>query len=70
MNILFIAVERIMNGGNLVDSREAMINAVVDALCAYSRGVVRAERSMNLFSPVSSFRLFPLYVLGMLKHVS
>ncbi|VDN56440.1 unnamed protein product [Dracunculus medinensis] len=63
-----MAVERIMNGGNLVDSREAMINAVVDALCAYSRGVVRAERSMNLFSPVSSFRLFPLYVLGMLKH--
>ncbi|VDK42061.1 unnamed protein product [Anisakis simplex] len=62
-----MAVERSMAGGNLSDSREAMVNAVVDALGAFNTTLGQG-RLQSLLSPKTSIRLLPLYVLGMLKN--
>lgn len=63
-----MAVERSMGGGSLADSREAMVNAVVDAFGAFNMALGHQGRTSSLLSPNASMRLFPLYVLGMLKH--
>ena len=52
------------------DSREAMANAVVDAFASFNNAVARQGSVSNLFSPTTMMRLFPLAILGMLKHVS
>lgn len=57
-------------GASLTDSREAMVNTVVDVFGAYNSAVSRMSRTSSMLSPVTSIRLLPLYVLGMLKHVS
>lgn len=57
-------------GSSLTDSREAMVNTVVDVFGAYNSAVSRMSRTSSILSPITSMRLLPLYVLGMLKHVS
>ncbi|EFO26433.2 Sec23/Sec24 trunk domain-containing protein [Loa loa] len=63
-----MAVERTFMGVSLTDSREAMVNTVVDVFGAYNSAVSRMNRASSMLSPVTSIRLLPLYVLGMLKH--
>ncbi|CAG9530556.1 unnamed protein product [Cercopithifilaria johnstoni] len=63
-----MAVERTLVGASLTDSREAMVNTVVDVFGAYNSAVSRISRTSSMLSPITSMRLLPLYVLGMLKH--
>ncbi|VDM96693.1 unnamed protein product [Thelazia callipaeda] len=63
-----MAVERTLTGSSLADSREAMVNAVVDIFCAYNYSISQGNHINSVFSPTTSIRFFPLYVLGMLKH--
>ncbi|EGT40082.1 hypothetical protein CAEBREN_20618 [Caenorhabditis brenneri] len=61
-----IGVERSMTGSALADSREALVNAVVDSVGAYQKAVSRGN---GMLVPRSGhLRLFPSYVLAMLKH--
>lgn len=63
-----IGVERSMTGSALADSREALVNAVVDSVGAYQKAV---SRGSGMLVPRSGhLRLFPSYVLALLKHVS
>lgn len=65
-----IAVDRSMSGSALSDSREAIVNAVVDALGAYQK-TMRQGRAGGLVAPRKGhLRLFPLYALAMLKHTA
>ncbi|VDN35169.1 unnamed protein product, partial [Cylicostephanus goldi] len=65
-----IGVDRSLTGSPLSDSREAIVNAVVDALGAYQRAM-RQGRAGGLLAPRHGhLRLFPLYALAMLKHTS
>lgn len=65
-----IGVERSMSGFPLSDSREAIVNAVVDSLGAYQK-TMRQGRPGGLLAPRQGhLRLFPLYSLAMLKHTS
>ncbi|XP_036199419.1 protein transport protein Sec24B isoform X7 [Myotis myotis] len=50
---------------SLSDARDALVNAVVDSLSAYSSTVSNLQHSV-LIAP-SSLKLFPLYVLALLK---
>ncbi|VBB27706.1 unnamed protein product [Acanthocheilonema viteae] len=63
-----MAVERTFMGASLTDSREAMVNTVVDVFGAYNSAVSCMSRISSMLSPITSIRLLPLYVLGMLKH--
>lgn len=61
-----IGVERSMTGSALADSREALVNAVIDSVGAYQKAV---SRGSGMLVPRSGhLRLFPSYVLAMLKH--
>ncbi|CAO4374177.1 unnamed protein product [Caenorhabditis nigoni] len=61
-----IGVERSMTGNALADSREALVNAVIDSVGAYQKAV---SRGSGMLVPRSGhLRLFPSYVLAMLKH--
>lgn len=61
-----IGVERSMTGSALADSREALVNAVVDSVGAYQKAVSRGN---GMLVPCAGhLRLFPSYVLAMLKH--
>jgi len=68
-----MAAERSLNG-NIVDAREALINAAVDALASYNRSLGQSGgggvSSPAILSPLTSLRLLPLYVLGLLKHAA
>ncbi|KAI5226025.1 Protein Transport Protein Sec24B [Manis pentadactyla] len=59
-----MAVDRSMSS-NLSDARDALVNAVVDSLSACGAAVSNAQHSA-LVAP-SSLKLFPLYVLALLK---
>ncbi|VDK87730.1 unnamed protein product [Litomosoides sigmodontis] len=63
-----MAVERTLMGASLTDSREAMVNTIVDVFGAYNSAVSHVGRTNSMLSPITSIRLLPLYVLGMLKH--
>lgn len=63
----FVAVDRSVSS-SLSDARDALVNAVVDPLSAYSSAVSSVPRS-TLTAP-SSLRLLPLYVLALLKQVN
>uniref|UniRef100_A0A915PQB6 Uncharacterized protein n=1 Tax=Setaria digitata TaxID=48799 RepID=A0A915PQB6_9BILA len=63
-----MAVERTIMGASLTDSREAMVNTVVDVFGAYNSAVSRVSHTSSILSPITSIRLLPFYVLGMLKH--
>uniref|UniRef100_A0A8R1DM97 Uncharacterized protein n=1 Tax=Caenorhabditis japonica TaxID=281687 RepID=A0A8R1DM97_CAEJA len=61
-----IGVERSMTGSALADSREALVNAVLDSVGSYQKAV---SRGSGMLVPRSGhLRLFPSYVLAMLKH--
>ncbi|VDM63173.1 unnamed protein product [Angiostrongylus costaricensis] len=65
-----IGVDRSMSGFPLSDSREAIVNAVVDSFAAYQK-TIRQGRPGGLLAPRRGhLRLFPLYALAMLKHTS
>uniref|UniRef100_A0A8C6N5E8 SEC24 homolog B, COPII coat complex component n=1 Tax=Mus spicilegus TaxID=10103 RepID=A0A8C6N5E8_MUSSI len=59
-----MAVDRSVSS-SLSDARDALVNAVVDPLSAYSSAVASVPRS-TLTAP-SSLKLLPLYVLALLK---
>ncbi|TMS37636.1 hypothetical protein L596_004528 [Steinernema carpocapsae] len=60
-----MAADRVMSGNVLSDSRDALINAAIDALGCYNRSV--GQSLMNaILAPPSQLRL--LYILGLLKH--
>ncbi|XP_036265118.1 protein transport protein Sec24B isoform X5 [Pipistrellus kuhlii] len=59
-----MAVDRSIST-SLSDARDALVNAVVDSLSAYSSTVSNIQHSV-LIAP-SSLKLFPLYVLALLK---
>uniref|UniRef100_A0A914XLL7 Uncharacterized protein n=1 Tax=Plectus sambesii TaxID=2011161 RepID=A0A914XLL7_9BILA len=64
-----MAVERsITAGGSLNDAREAMVNAAVDAIGSFNRSIPGSRGAASLLAPTGGLRLFPLYVLGLLKH--
>ncbi|CAD6197924.1 unnamed protein product [Caenorhabditis auriculariae] len=63
-----IGSERSMLGTALTDSREAIVNAVVDSLGAYQKAL---SRGGGLLVPrCGQLRLFPTYALAMLKYVA
>nr|XP_034814885.1 protein transport protein Sec24B isoform X4 [Pan paniscus] len=59
-----MAVDRSVSS-SLSDARDALVNAVVDSLSAYGSTVSNLQHSA-LMAP-SSLKLFPLYVLALLK---
>ncbi|XP_030360275.1 protein transport protein Sec24A isoform X2 [Strigops habroptila] len=59
-----MAVDRSVSA-TLSDARDALVNAVIDSLSAY-RSAVLSIQQPGLTAP-SSLRLFPLYVLALLK---
>ncbi|MGH0172237.1 UNVERIFIED_CONTAM: hypothetical protein FKN15_063141 [Acipenser sinensis] len=59
-----MAVDRAISS-NLTDSRDALVNAVVDSLSAY-RSTTSILQQSGVIAPYS-LRLFPLYVLALLK---
>ncbi|XP_058405873.1 protein transport protein Sec24B isoform X3 [Diceros bicornis minor] len=59
-----MAVDRSVSS-SLSDARDALVNAVVDSLSAYGSAVSSLQHSA-LIAP-SSLKLFPLYVLALLK---
>ncbi|MFH4981564.1 hypothetical protein AB6A40_008273 [Gnathostoma spinigerum] len=63
-----MAVQRCMDGATLRDCREAMINAAVDAFGAYNAAISSSGKGTTMLAPTAPLRLFPLYILGMLKH--
>uniref|UniRef100_A0A2K5PBA3 SEC24 homolog B, COPII coat complex component n=1 Tax=Cebus imitator TaxID=2715852 RepID=A0A2K5PBA3_CEBIM len=62
-----MAVDRSISS-SLSDARDALVNAVVDSLSAYGSTVSNLQHSA-LMAP-SSLKLFPLYVLALLKQVA
>lgn len=52
---------------SLSDARDALVNAVIDSLSAY-RSSVLSNHQPGLIVPFS-LRLFPLFVLALLKQV-
>ncbi|CAB3409479.1 unnamed protein product [Caenorhabditis bovis] len=61
-----IGIERSMCGAAIADSREALVNAVVDSVGAYQKAVSRGGGM--LVPRTGHLRLFPSYVLALLKH--
>ncbi|XP_044310162.1 protein transport protein Sec24A isoform X2 [Varanus komodoensis] len=59
-----MAVDRSISA-SLSDARDALVNAVIDSLSAYRSSVLTIQQP-GLMAPVS-LRLFPLYVLALLK---
>ncbi|XP_033830147.1 protein transport protein Sec24B [Periophthalmus magnuspinnatus] len=59
-----MAIDRSVSSG-LLDARDALVNAVVDLVGAYRSSVSNLQQS-GLVLP-SSMRLFPLYILALLK---
>ncbi|XP_060621274.2 protein transport protein Sec24A isoform X1 [Anolis sagrei] len=59
-----MAVDRSVSA-SLSDARDALVNAVIDSLSAYRSSVLTIQQP-GLMAPVS-LRLFPLYVLALLK---
>lgn len=64
--VLFLAVDRSVSA-TLSDARDALVNAVIDTLSAYRSSVLSIQQP-GLMAPFS-LRLFPLYVLALLKQV-
>ncbi|XP_061473122.1 protein transport protein Sec24A isoform X2 [Rhineura floridana] len=59
-----MAVDRSVSA-SLSDARDALVNAIVDSLSAYRSSVLTIQQP-GLMAPIS-LRLFPLYVLALLK---
>lgn len=54
---------------SLSDAREAFFNAISDSLSAYKHGCSSYNGPGTMLSPLS-LKVFPLYILATLKHVS
>lgn len=63
---VFPAVDRSVSA-TLSDARDALVNAVIDSLAAYRSSVLSIQQP-GLTAPFS-LRLFPLYILALLKQV-
>lgn len=63
---LLSAVDRSVSA-TLSDARDALVNAVIDSLAAYRSSVLSIQQP-GLTAPFS-LRLFPLYILALLKQV-
>ena len=63
---LLLAVDRSVTA-SLSDARDALVNAVIDSLSAY-RSSALCNQQPGLMVPFS-LRLFPLFVLALLKQV-
>lgn len=61
-----LAVDRSVTA-SLSDARDALVNAVIDSLSAYRSSVLSSQQP-GLMVPFS-LRLFPLFVLALLKQV-
>ncbi|TKR81766.1 hypothetical protein L596_015589 [Steinernema carpocapsae] len=61
-----MAADRVMSGSVLSDSRDALINAAIDALGSYNRSVGHSYVNA-IRAPPGQLRLLPLYILGLLK---
>uniref|UniRef100_A0A1I7YZF0 Protein transport protein SEC24 n=1 Tax=Steinernema glaseri TaxID=37863 RepID=A0A1I7YZF0_9BILA len=61
-----MAAERVMCGNDLADSREALINAAIDALGSYNRSI--GQSGNIVLAPPGQLGILPLYILGLLKH--
>ncbi|PAV75117.1 hypothetical protein WR25_17614, partial [Diploscapter pachys] len=62
-------VDRTMTGQPIQDSREAIINAVMDSLGAYSKTI--GQGRAGLLTPKEGhLKYFPQYALAMLKHTA
>ncbi|XP_053154676.1 protein transport protein Sec24A isoform X2 [Hemicordylus capensis] len=59
-----MAVDRSVSA-SMSDARDALLNAVIDSLSAYRSSVLNIQQP-GLMAPIS-LRLFPLYVLALLK---
>lgn len=64
--LLIPAIDRSISS-SLSDARDALVNAVVDLLTAYKSNVSNLQQS-GLVLP-AAMRLFPLYILALLKQV-
>ena len=62
----FPAIDRSISS-SLSDARDALVNAVVDMVTSYKSNVSNLQQS-GIVVP-SSMRLFPLYILALLKQV-
>lgn len=62
----FSAVDRSISA-SLSDARDALVNAVIDSLSAYRSSVLTIQQP-GLMAP-ASLRLFPLFILALLKQV-
>lgn len=62
----FLAIDRSVSS-SLSDARDAVVNAVVDFVSAYRSSVSNLQQSGLVVPAV--MRLFPLYVLALLKQV-
>lgn len=60
------AVDRSVTA-SLGDARDALINAAIDTLASYRSSVLSVQQP-GLLAP-ACLRLFPLYILALLKHV-
>ncbi|KAL3310058.1 hypothetical protein Ciccas_011384 [Cichlidogyrus casuarinus] len=64
-----MAVDRSLSSG-LAAAREALVNAVADAISAYNASSSGAKEALkNLYCP-ATLRLLPLYVCGLLRSVA
>lgn len=54
---------------SLSDAREAFFNAISDSLSAFKLGCSSYSGPGTMLSPLS-LRVFPLYILATLKHVT
>lgn len=63
----FSAGERSMNGGDLADSREGIINAAIDGFGGYNK-IHRLQSGWVYSVEALQLKQFTKYVLGLLKH--
>lgn len=66
---LSLAVDRSISS-SLSDARDALVNAVIDSLSTFRTAVLSQQQQQQpgVIAPLS-LRLFPLYVLALLKQV-
>lgn len=63
-----MAIEKALQTTRLLDAREALINKCIDILTVYRSEITPTSSPTQLMLP-ESLKLFPLYVLAMLKNV-
>lgn len=64
----FPAIDRSISS-SLTDAREALVNAVVDLISAYKSNMSNLQQQQSSLVVPASMRLFPVYILALLKQV-